>query len=225
MTRCRLRTVLLLGVALCASTCAMGEDLLRDKNGKDSLGSWACFHDPVVKNAEEVWSLKDGVLTCKGQPKGYLYTKKSYTDFTLKLQWRWAPGEKPGKGGVLFRMTGDHKNWPTSLEAQINAGGEGDLIGLVGYDLKGPAERYRTMDHEVFGKLTFLTKAKQAAKAAGEWNDYEITAKGGAVTLRLNGVEVNRATDCGIVAGPILLTSEGNPIQFRNITLTVGGDK
>nr|MBC8868433.1 DUF1080 domain-containing protein [Planctomycetota bacterium] len=63
-------------------------------------------------------------------------------------------------------------------------------------------------------------KAKASAKPPGQWNDYEIIAKGGTVTLRLNGQQVNQATDCDVTAGPILLTSEGNPIQFRNIELT-----
>ena len=39
------------------------------------------------------------------------------------------------------------------------------------------------------------------------------------MTLRLNGQQVNQATECDVVAGPILLTAEGNPIQFRNIEL------
>ena len=202
-----------------------GEDLLRGKDGAHSLERWECFHNPAVKSAAAVWSVDDGVLTCKGAPKGYLYTREKYTDFSLKLQWRWAPDGKPGNGGVLFRMTGKHRVWPASLEAQINAGSEGDFVGLVGYRLQGPAERFRTMDHDKFGRLTFLKKAKASARPAGEWNDYEIIARGGTVTLHLNGEQVNRATECDVVAGPILLTAEGNPIQFRNIRLTVPDNK
>ena len=71
----------------------------------------------------------------------------------------------------------------------------------------------------MFGKPTFVKKAKALAKPPGQWNDYEIIAKGGTVTLRLNGQQVNQATECDVVAGPILLTAEGNPIQFRNIEL------
>jgi hypothetical protein len=39
------------------------------------------------------------------------------------------------------------------------------------------------------------------------------------VTQRLNGVLVNEARDCETAAGPILLTSEGDSIQFRDIQL------
>ena len=196
------------------------EDLLRDENGAYSLDRWRCYHKEPIEKMGDVWQINDGILTCKGTPLGYLYTKEKYTDFVLKLQWRWVPDTDPGKGGVLFRMTGEDKIWPTSLEAQINAGNEGDFVGLVGYELSGPSERFSSLNHDVFGKLTFVKKAKASAKPPGQWNDYEIIAKGGTLTLRLNGQQVNQATDCDITAGPILLTSEGNPIQFRNIELT-----
>ncbi len=222
MTRTRIQTTLLLAAGLCLlmPISASAEDLLCDENGAPSLDCWLCYHEEPIKAMADVWQIKDGVLTCKGVPNGYLYTKKKYTDFVLKLQWRWVPDTEPGRGGVLFRMTGEHKVWPKSLEAQINAGGEGDFVGLIGYELSGPAERSSSMQHDVFGKLTFVKKAKALAKPPGQWNDYEIIAKGGTVTLRLNGQQVNQATNCDVVAGPILLTAEGNPIQFRKIELT-----
>jgi hypothetical protein len=37
----------------------------------------------------------------------------------------------------------------------------------------------------------------------------------------MNGQTVNRATECDVVAGPILLTAENDPIQFRNIRVKV----
>ena len=208
------------GLYVCLPRNVSAEDLLRDENGAYSLDRWRCYHKEPIEKMGDVWQINDGILTCKGTPLGYLYTKEKYTDFVLKLQWRWVPDTDPGKGGVLFRMTGEDKIWPTSLEAQINAGNEGDFVGLVGYELSGPSERSSSLNHDVFGKLTFVKKAKASAKPPGQWNDYEIIAKGGTVTLRLNGQQVNQATDCDVTAGPILLTSEGNPIQFRNIELT-----
>jgi len=212
--------VVAVGLYVWLSGNVSAEDLLLDKNGVYTLERWRCYHKEPIEKLGDVWQINDGILTCKGTPLGYLYTKEKYTNFVLKLQWRWVPDTDPGKGGVLFRMTGEDKIWPTSLEAQINAGNEGDFVGLVGYELSGPSERSSSLNHDVFGKLTFVKKAKASAKPPGQWNDYEITAKGGTVTLRLNGQQVNQATDCDVTAGPILLTSEGNPIQFRNIELT-----
>jgi hypothetical protein len=220
--------VLIAGIMLFILTAqggvTRGEDLLRNEQGQPSLERWQAFHAPAVEKISDVWQLADGVLHCKGKPSGYLYTKESYQDFELKLDWRWPPGVEPGRGGVLFRMSGENKIWPTSLEVQLNAGDEGDLIGLVGYSLTGPAERLATMDHPQFGRLTFVRKSQAATKPAGQWNQLEVTARGGTVTVRMNGRPINQGTECDILASPILLTAEGNPIEFRNITVKALGD-
>ncbi|NOX55901.1 MAG: DUF1080 domain-containing protein [Planctomycetes bacterium] len=213
---------LVVALCLCLGHVDVGaaEDLFVNGAGQPGLDRWTCYHSPAIESIEQVWKLEAGVLTCRGLPKGYLYTKKTYTDFVLKLQWRWPPGSQPGHGGVLFRMTGEHKIWPKSLEAQLNAGSEGDLIGLVGYQLSGSAERMKVIEHKQFGRLTFVKRAAAAVKPPGQWNDMKIEARGGRVTVWLNGRKVNEATDCDVVAGPILLTSEGEPIEFRRVELT-----
>ena len=175
--------------------------------------------DPQVE-IQDVWCMEDGVLICRGNPLGYLYTKGDMRDFTLKLEWRWPGDTKTGKGGVLIRMTGQHKIWPKSLEAQINAGDAGDFWGLAGYGLSGPAERTRSLENPQFGKLTNVKKTQDVEKPSGQWNTYEIIAEGDTVTLIVNGEEVNKATGCDLDAGKICLTSEGSEIHFRNITLT-----
>lgn len=176
--------------------------------------------DPKTKFGD-VWKYsRDGVLVCKGMPKGYIYTEEDFTNFVLKLEWRWPPGKKPGNGGVLLRMNGSHKIWPKSLEAQINTGDAGDFWGLDGYRLAGPAERSQSLEHPQFGKLTHVKKTEDVEKPAGQWNQYEITADGEIVTLKINGRLVNRATGCEPAPGKICLTAEGDEIQFRNVRLT-----
>ena len=213
--------LLVIAAAFCVIGCAA------EKNHRvgpvtigENLDGWACYlADPNVR-VQDVWRVEDGVIVCSGKPLGYLYTEKDFRDFVLKLQWRWPAGDEPGKGGVLIRMTGEHKVWPRSLEAQINAGGAGDFWGLDGYELSGPAERMRTMEHEEFGKLTNLKKTKALEKEPGQWNSYEIIAQGDTVTLVINGEQVNRATGCALDPGKICLTSEGSKIQFRNVVVT-----
>ena len=69
------------------------------------IAGWESFHEDADTRTGDVWKLTDdGVLICKGTPKGYLYTEKDYLDFDLELQWRWPPGKKPGSGGLLIRM-------------------------------------------------------------------------------------------------------------------------
>ncbi|HID24136.1 MAG TPA: DUF1080 domain-containing protein, partial [Planctomycetaceae bacterium] len=211
---------LAVAVSVGPGTVGAADDLLATAAGQVGLARWTCYHAPAVESVGQVWKLEGGVLTCRGLPKGYLSTKETYTDFVLKLQWRWPPGSRPGHGGVLFRMTGEHKIWPRSLEAQLNAGSEGDLIGLAGYRLSGPPERMKVIEHKQFGRLTFVRKTTAAAKPPGQWNEITIEARGGRVSVWLNSRKVNEATDCDVIAGPILLTAEGEPIQFRKIELT-----
>ncbi len=53
----------------------------------ENLDGWACYlADPNVQ-VQDVWRVEDGVIACSGKPLGYLYTKKDFRDFVLKLQW------------------------------------------------------------------------------------------------------------------------------------------
>jgi len=193
-----------------------GEDLLAGP--LDEL--WKSFSEDPDSKLTDVWQVKDGVLTCKGSPKGGIYLDRDLTDFTLRLEWRWPA--KEGKGGVLLRTTAPWKVWPKSLEAQINAGNAGDFWGLGGFSLDGPEERLKKLEHPQFGTLTNLERTATLEKPAGEWNHYEIVAAGPMVTLMVNGKEVNKATKCDAHPGRICLTAEGSEIEFRNIRLIAG---
>jgi hypothetical protein len=194
--------------------------LLTTQDEAGTLAGWESFFEVPNISCGEVWRLEDGVLICKGTPKGYLSTRQSFTNFVLTLEWRWPAGKTPGNGGVLVRMTGPNTIWPKSLEAQINTGQAGDFWGLDGYSLQGPAERSKALEHPDFGTLTHVKKILDAEKPAGEWNRYEIIADNEKVTLKINGKLVNQATGCEVVAGKICLTAEGDEIHFRNLEVT-----
>lgn len=199
--------------------------LLTTQTKDGNFEGWECFSEQPGMPCGEVWRMEAGVLICKGTPKGYLYTRKSFTDFVLQLQWRWPAGKTPGKGGVLVRMTGPDKIWPKSLEAQINTGQAGDFWGLDGYALEGPPGRSQAVEHPSFGALINVPKLFDAEKSPGEWNQYEIIAEGEKVTLKINGKVVNEATRCDAGPGRISLTAEGDEIHFRDIQLIEKEDR
>lgn len=182
-------------------------------NGKDLAGWEPIVPDASAKGIEpgSVWSVKDGVLICKGEPAGYIRTKEKFTNFVLRLQWRFNPEtKKAGNSGVLFRLTGADKVWPKSLEAQLMSGNAGDFYGIDGFVYAGDKARMN-------GRHTKRTHT--AERPVGEWNEYEIIVNKGDVTLLVNGEELNKATGCDVVAGHIALQSEGVEIQFRDIRL------
>ena len=61
--------------------------------------------------------------------------------------------------------------------------------------------------------------AAECEKPVGEWNEADITCKGGKITVYINGELQNEATS-DYKNGYIALQSEGGPIEFRNIYLT-----
>ena len=189
-------------------------------NGKD-LAGWDYFlTDPKVKMAD-VWSVQDDLLVCKGKPMGYIATKKKFKNFKLVVEWRWAPGGKPGNSGVLMRITGKKTMLPNCVEAQLASGSAGDMYGFQGFKIDGDkARRFDVPKHKLAGFLCGLKKVQGAENKPGEWNKYEITADGGTITLVVNGKQVNQASGCDVRAGQIGLQSEGGVIHFRTVEIT-----
>jgi hypothetical protein len=187
-------------------------------NGRDLTG-WEYFLVEPGVQMKDVWSVRDGLLVCKGEPMGYLATKRKFKNFKLVVEWRWAPGQEPGNSGVLMRITGKPQALPKCAEAQLKSGSAGDIYGFHGFQVKGDAARSRTAEGELFGQLLGVSKIKGNEKEPGQWNKYEITLKDGDLTLLVNGEKVNEATGLDVVMGKIGLQSEGGEIHFRTVQL------
>jgi hypothetical protein len=190
-------------------------------NAKDLTG-WRSYLSEHQVGTEDVWSVRDGILICKGEPMGYLYTTQDFTNFKLLVEWRWAPGKEPGNSGVLMRINGEPKPLPRSLESQLKSGDAGDLYGFHGMSIRGEdAQRAVSVKaHPLGGDLLGVRKMAGAEVSPGEWNRMEIELQGAKVKVRVNGKLVNEAGDCEVIAGPIGLQSEGGEIHFRKVQLT-----
>jgi hypothetical protein len=216
--------VLAMTAALGACKSAPGSNAIDLFDGK-SLQGWEHYLvDPKIKMTD-VWSVKDGLLVCKGEPFGYIATKKEYTNFQLVVEWRWAPGTKPGNSGVLMRLTGKHQHLPKCAEAQLKHGDAGDIYGFHDFKVKGDAARFKTAKGDAIGNLLGVSKIKDNENKPGEWNKYEITLDKGDLKLIINGEKVNEATGLDVVAGKIALQSEGGEIHFRTVRLMPIGAK
>ncbi len=176
-----------------------------------SLEGWT-YHlsDPNTKR-QAVWSIADGVLSCEGNPVGYLRTETDYTNYILSLEWRFDPARGAGNSGVLLRVVGEDKVWPKSIEAQLHHRNAGDIWNIDRVDMDTDANRRS-------GRRT-TRRAPSSEKPMGEWNQYRITVAGERLMLEVNGVLQNQARWCAEVPGKIALQSEGAPIEFRNIRL------
>jgi len=184
-----------------------------------SLAGWEHYLVKPNVKMTDVWSVRDGLLVCKGTPMGYIATKKQYTNFKLIVEWRWAPGKKAGNSGVLMRITGKPQALPKCVEAQLQSGKAGDIYGFHGFGVKGAPARSISAQNKFVGKLSGVRKIKGNEKKPGQWNRYDITLNGGDLTVVINGEKVNEATGCDVVAGKIGLQSEGGEVHFRTVRL------
>jgi hypothetical protein len=185
----------------------------------ENLEGWDYFLVEPDVEMDDVWSVRDGLLVCKGEPMGYLATKKEYTNFRLIVEWRWAPGKPAGNSGVLMRITGKPQPLPKCVEAQLKSGSAGDVYGFHGFPVEGDDTRSVSAEGKMIGKLSGVKKSKGNEKEPGEWNRYDITLSGGDLSLMVNGEKVNEATGLDVVAGKIGLQSEGGEIHFRTVQL------
>ncbi len=179
-------------------------------NGKD-LEGWRMVWAEDAEPRGDTWRVEDGVIVCSGEPRGYIKTTRDYDNYILMLEWRWNPEtRKTGNSGVLTRITGEDKVWPTCIEAQLKAGDAGDFYRIGDYPMQTAAGRSSGIRCQ---------KRQAMENPPGEWNSYEIILDGAEVTLKVNGREVNYGWDAQVLAGPIGLQSEGTEIHFRRIRL------
>ena len=178
----------------------------------DSLPGWTRIPDAKSPQLAEPspWVLDQSskTLVCNGDRAGHEYLQvagQEFGDFILHVEWRFAPvaGENVKyNSGILFRDSADMTIWH---QAQTGPSG-GFLFGVFPVD--GENKRVMRKDQMTENRV----------KPAGEWNVYEVTAKGRKVTLWVNGATVNDL-DTPVLKGYLALESEGYKIEFRNLAI------
>jgi 3-keto-disaccharide hydrolase len=206
--------VIVAAVLFVASLAAAAEPVVpKEKimlwNGKDFAG-WKLFLADKAADVAKTWSVKNGVLRCEGQPRGYMRTLTAYADYHLHVEWRFP--EKAGNNGVLLHTSGEDKVWPKSLEAQLHSGNAGDFWVIGGVETAEHAKGGK----RVKGRRTIKLK-DSSEKPVGQWNAYDIICKDDWIVVMVNGVLQNVGTKCSETGGTISLQSEGAVIEYRNI--------
>ncbi len=165
------------------------------------------------------WQVEDGVLAPSDKPGGYIWSKESYGDFEITIEYKTS---KDCNSGLFFRT--DPKNAVQGgFEIQVASNNMYDKRNVVGsiYDALAPTEI--------------------AGKKDGEWNTMKLTCKGEKITVVLNGKKVIDADiDQWTTAnknpdgtknkfktplkdlprtGQIGFQYHGHPVWFRNVKL------
>ena len=185
---------------LCFGSDASAQKTTKLFNGKD-LSGWNFVVDKNSVPAEQVYSVKDGVINITGQPFGYMYTKEKYGDYKLHVEYRWPNGKEKANSGIFLLIEEPKNPFPNGIECNLMLDNAGDFV-LLG------------------GSFPKIQKANQdSEKPAGEWNEANIFVKNGVITVYINGVYQNTGTN-KVKEGYIGLQSEGKEVQFRNVTIT-----
>ena len=172
------------------------------------------FAKPPKPEAGPTWSAVGKAIVCTEKPKGYLYSKEKFKDFTLRLELRFAPAadteakdSKPfdPNSGVMIYITEPHKQWPKSLEVQ------GRFSELATIKANGGASKVEPTDD--------ATVRESARKPFGEWNELEIVSKAGSLTVLLNGQKICKSQPSDVSEGSIGLQSEDFEVHFRRLRI------
>jgi hypothetical protein len=143
------------------------------------------------------WRVADGTIV-GDKGNGFLVSKNSYTDFEIRAEF-WADAD--ANSGIFLRCA-DRTKVTAENAYEVNI-----------FD-KRPDPTYGT------GAIVNVAKIGNMIKAAGQWNTYEIIAKGPVFTVTLNGVRtVDGARDAKLASGPIALQSAGGTIKFRKVQI------
>jgi hypothetical protein len=207
------------GLIVSCGTLRSGPKTVELFDGK-SLAGWQHTLADASVGRDKVWSVQNGILVCTGEPIGVLYKGPDLTDFNLEVEYRWAPGTKPGNSGIFSRIERPVTPLPRAIEVQLKHGSAGDLIGLHGKAVAGGQPRaIRVKAHPVAGDISGVSKSQDAENPPGEWNKVLIEARGPLYTVYVNGKLVNEVKGVDTTSGPVGIQSEGGEIHFRRVAL------
>jgi hypothetical protein len=149
------------------------------------------------------WRVEDGAIVADKGKGGFLLSKTAYKDFELRVEF-WAAHN--ANSGIYMRCA-DPKNLTdkTCYEANI-------------FDQR-PDQTFAT------GGIVHHGKVLQSVKAGGQWNTFEIIARGSKMIVVLNGIKTAEIDNVESPSGPIALQygtlpPKGEPggiIKFRKV--------
>lgn len=195
-------------------------------NGRN-LSGWhmdvpAMDEDSTVRKP---FLVRDSLLVSLGTPGGHLITDSTYSNYRLKVEYRFA-GE-PGNCGVLVHASTPRELYgmfPKSIEVQMMHQNAGDFW-CIGENIKVPAMVERRGPKEEWGvtegeRRRILNLTDGSENPVGEWNRMTIECLNDEIKVWVNGDLVNHGYDATAESGRIAVQAEGSEVEFRKLLLT-----
>ena len=167
----------------------------------------------VVGIAPRDLKVEDGEIAFTGMSKGYVGTRKSYKNYTLRFEWKFdlPRGTKDGdpffgNSGLFVHGQGPPLVWPKCVEVQVWHKKEYGTF----YTLGGGKFEPKRDDHQKLGRVL---------KPIGEWNRHEITCQDGTISVKVNDEPIARGQNANPDHGRIGWMSEDGPVRFRKLRI------
>jgi len=212
-------------------------------NGRDLAGFETILQeDGLNRDPRHVFNVENGALHFTGDGYGGIVTRQSYSNYYLRLEFKWGEGTFGARkgmtrdSGVLFHVQSSAaeplKVWPRSVEFQICEGATGDIWlvdgpSIIVRDKKftsgaGAPAQYQGIDRigkEPVANVAGFRPPHELERPHGEWNTLELIVEGGYVRYYVNGALANEGFDLSLTSGRILLQTEGAEVWYRNVEL------
>jgi hypothetical protein len=251
--------------ALAAANDACSAGAPKSKDGwlpmlDEKLTQWEPWLGPLSRGEQpiglrdplDIYTVRmengEPVLHVSGQILAGLTSKKEFSNYRLRAQFRWGQkrwkprAARPRDNGILYHCVGDHGAvggaWMRSVEFQIQEQDVGDFFSLRGTQADFPVRQEGDLWRYTPG-APLQTLAKRVLrggdydeKPLGEWNDIELVVTGGESAHILNGKVVNELRNISYVegkdetrkvipltAGKLQIQSEYAEIEFRRVEI------
>ena len=130
-----------------------------------TLNGWT-----LVGKKGDGYGVTNGVIYCAREGGGNLFTEREFSDFVLRLEFKLEEG---GNNGVGIRAP---------------LAGDAAYMGMEIQVLDDKAPKHANIKPWQFnGSIYNIVPAKNGTAKIGEWNKYEITARGRHIKVVLNG--------------------------------------
>lgn len=183
---------------------------------KPDFVNWVYILKDKNADASKVFKMDMGVLSISGESSGYLRTKAEYTNYELRLEYRWT--KELANSGVLVHIQKKDTVWPVCYQVQQKAGAAGDIICMNGLWAKECKDSV---------KFTVPKMKTSNEKPLGQWNSMRIVCKGKTIKVWVNDELQNYVSGLTVDKGFIGFQNEGKPLEFRSLFIRklVPGEK
>ncbi|WP_257169624.1 family 16 glycoside hydrolase [Bradyrhizobium sp. SRS-191] len=159
------------------------------------------------------------ILESVGGPGLLWYTRESFSDFVLELEWQYA--NRTDNSGIFIRVPNLNSSNPNDWTAAIDQSYE-IQIDPRGYNSETNMENDPLRSTGAIYNINAPIRT-DVAKGPWQWNKFVIEAVGNRIRVTLNDVLVNDFTDpkSRSLRGHLALQNhhDGSKVQFRNIRI------